>query len=49
MTFKATIWKISKDHDGEVKMTLVIPLLEAQGIMELPTDKNMDVEITPEG
>ena len=48
MKFKATLWKVQKDSEGEAKIILLIPQVEANEAMNIPTGVVLDVEITPE-
>jgi len=48
MRFKATLWKIQKDREGEVKIILLVPKVEAKSIMDIPEEVVLDVEINPE-
>lgn len=47
--FKAWLWSIKKDREGEVTLTLKIPQTEAGDMWQLPEETNFDVTMNPEG
>lgn len=47
--FKAWLWSIKKDREGEVTLTLKIPQTEAGDMWALPEETNFDVTMNPEG
>jgi len=48
MKFIASMFSVRKDRDGEVKLTLCIPLTQAVEVMGLEAETNYEVTIEEE-
>lgn len=48
IAFKAQLWSIRQDHEGESKVTFAIPLSDLEKVLKLGewTQRLLDVEVT---
>lgn len=46
--FKATVFSIKKDRDGEVKLVLVVPMTEVDGAWAMKPETVYDIIATQE-
>ena len=46
---KAGLWKIPKDHQGEIALTLKVPQLEARQVVLIPEETELDLTVEWEG
>ena len=44
----ATLWSIRKDHEGEVRLQLLIPSSEAEQVITIPEGKILRITIEEE-
>lgn len=44
--FTASLWKVSRDHDGEVTLIMRVPEAEAIKVIAIPTKVSFNVNIT---
>ena len=49
MKFKAYLFKVSKDKEGEVSMTFKVSKTEATDAMNIPVEQVLDLTVEQEG
>ena len=43
---KGSLWKAQVDHEGEVKIILLIPSIFKEKALKIPTEKELAIRIT---